>query len=321
MSGTASNPKLFIVPDQRGLERTIAGVQQIQNSEQFGSVEERTNAVNRALKGEWVNELTLMTPAEHAQDIMYEAFEASGRRRVTLAKQALKVFADCADAYVLLAEEDAKEIDAARLLFLKGVEAAKRTLPKEYFASPKFFGQFWKMIDTRPYMRARSGLASVLWAIGDRDAAIGHLQDMLRLNPTDNQGVRDPLLAWFLVVGRDKEAAALLQKYDGERSAVHMYGLAYLAFKQFGPSRRASNFLRAAFRANPFVPLVFIEEEAPVEPMGYCYGDRDEADFAVVTLIEAFAALPEFLKWVFGLIEKTMEMGEPEMGRFLAIEA
>ena len=38
-------------------------------------------------------------------------------------------------------------------------------------------------------MRARLGLAQALWAMGDQQAAIEHLHDMLRLNPGDNQGV------------------------------------------------------------------------------------------------------------------------------------
>jgi tetratricopeptide repeat protein len=41
-----------------------------------------------------------------------------------------------------------------------------------------------------PYMRARLGLAHSLWTAGRRDEAVQHLQDMLRLNPGDNQGVR-----------------------------------------------------------------------------------------------------------------------------------
>ena len=38
---------------------------------------------------------------------MYEAFDAhcSSARRIALAKEALQIFPDCADAYVLLAED------------------------------------------------------------------------------------------------------------------------------------------------------------------------------------------------------------------------
>ena len=78
---------------------------------------------------------------------------------------------------------------------------------------PKAFqehvGHFWSLLETRPYMRAREGLASKLWTMGRRDEAIKHLQDMLRLNPGDNQGVRYTLAGWLLAEGRDEELARL----------------------------------------------------------------------------------------------------------------
>ena len=45
------------------------------------------------------------TPLSKAQDLMYEAFESHDpMERVELAKKALELCPDCADAYVLLAE-------------------------------------------------------------------------------------------------------------------------------------------------------------------------------------------------------------------------
>ena len=44
--------------------------------------------------------------------------------------------------------------------------------------------------NTRPYMRARAALAECLWETGERDDAVAHWQDMLRLCPNDNLGVR-----------------------------------------------------------------------------------------------------------------------------------
>ena len=44
------------------------------------------------------------TALGRAQELMYEAFEADPRRQIALAKQALDICPDCADALVLLAE-------------------------------------------------------------------------------------------------------------------------------------------------------------------------------------------------------------------------
>ena len=49
---------------------------------------------------------------EAAQEIMYEAWETPARsKRIALARKALKISPLCADAYVLLAEEDAKSVE------------------------------------------------------------------------------------------------------------------------------------------------------------------------------------------------------------------
>src|SRR2546421_12928373 len=49
------------------------------------------------------------------------------------------------------------------------------------------FGHFWGFLETRPYMRARAGLASTLLQLGDIDSALAHYRDMLKLIPNDNQ--------------------------------------------------------------------------------------------------------------------------------------
>ncbi len=59
---------------------------------------------------------------------MYEAWNAQGARRAQLARKALEISPDCADAYVLLAEEKARTLGEARDLFVQGVAAGERAL-------------------------------------------------------------------------------------------------------------------------------------------------------------------------------------------------
>jgi len=74
-------------------------------------------------------------------------------------------------------------------------------------------GHFWGILATRPYMRVRQGLAAVLWALGERQVAIAHVQEPLRLNPGDNQGLRYTLATWLLAAGDDAALADLLRQY------------------------------------------------------------------------------------------------------------
>ena len=49
-------------------------------------------------------------------------------------------------------------------------------------------------------MRAREGLGLSLWISGARDEAVAIYQDMLLLNPHDNQGIRWVLASWLLAL-------------------------------------------------------------------------------------------------------------------------
>ena len=124
-----------------------------------------------------------------AQDLVYRAFQADDwQARVELARQALEISPDCADAYVCLAELAPTAQDALAE-WERGVAAGTRVLGGER-ALDRYAGHFWGMLETRPYMRARLGLAQCLWALRRREQAIGHCRALLRLNPNDNQGVR-----------------------------------------------------------------------------------------------------------------------------------
>ena len=199
------------------------------------------------------------TPLSKAQDLMYKAFESHDpMERAELAKKALELSPDCADAYVLLAEQ-AKRRKEALELFEKGVAAGERALGPEAFQ--EHVGHFWGLIETRPYMRAREGLASLLWTVGRRHEAIGHLQDMLRLNPNDNQGVRDTLAGWLLAEGSHEELVRLLKQYD-EDSATWAYTKALVAFRQNGDTTETRKLLKLAKAGEQARPGLPVEPEA-----------------------------------------------------------
>jgi hypothetical protein len=92
---------------------------------------------------------------DEAQQVMYDAWEAPTRKQaVALAKKALTISADCADAYNFLANEATKSLEEAIELFTKGVEAGKRAIGTNAFEEN--IGYFWGLLETRPYMRARA---------------------------------------------------------------------------------------------------------------------------------------------------------------------
>lgn len=172
------------------------------------------------------------TPLDAAQELMYRAWEATGRQRVELARRALAISPDCADAYALLAEETARSLTEARDLYAQGVAAGERVLGPVAFQEDA--GHFWGILKTRPYMRARAALAQCLWELGEREADVQHYRDMLRLNPSDNQGIRYVLAARLLEMGRDADLARLLKDYEDDGLAAWAYTSALLAYRLQG---------------------------------------------------------------------------------------
>lgn len=126
-----------------------------------------------------------LTSLERAQELAYDAMEAEGRLRIKRARQALSISPDCADAWVILAEAAATP-ELALERYKQAMTAGVRAIGAEKFES--LAGGFWGHLDTRPYMRARLGLAQTLRSLGRDDEALTHYRELLRLNPNDNQG-------------------------------------------------------------------------------------------------------------------------------------
>ena len=211
----------------RAMEKEIQEIGKQLRGKEFESVEEAQAFLEEMLESAEGLPIPAepSTPLEEAQELIYEAFETgSHRKRVQLAKKALKVSSDCADAYVLLAEETAKDPEEAKELYEKGVQAGESALGEEAFEEDA--GHFWGILETRPYMRARQGLALASWELGERSEAIAHYQQMLHLNPNDNQGVRYLLANALLEEGLDDDLGELLESYEDDAGAGWVYARA-----------------------------------------------------------------------------------------------
>lgn len=212
-----------------------------------------------------------------AQELMYDAWDAPTKRaRVALARKALRLSPLCADAYVLLAEETARSVAETLDFYRQGVEAGEMALGKAGFKS--YRGRFWGHLETRPYMRARCGLAQALWALDERDDAVAHYRDMLKLNPNDNQGIRYLLAACLVAMERDGELAALLKKYD-DGTAAWAFTRALAAFRRNGDTETSRRLLANALASNRHVPSFLMgDRKLPrAAPQYIAIGGEDEA--------------------------------------------
>ena len=212
-----------------------------------------------------------------AQELMYDAWDAPTKRaRVALARKALRLSPLCADAYVLLAEETARSVAETLEFYRQGVEAGEMALGKAGFES--YRGRFWGHLETRPYMRARCGLAQAMWALDERDDAVAHYRDMLKLNPNDNQGIRYLLAACLVAMERDGELAALLKKYS-DGTAAWVFTRALAAFRRSGDTETNRRLLANALASNAHVPSFLMGDwKLPrAAPQYIVIGGKDEA--------------------------------------------
>jgi len=267
------------VPDMRSNEWIFSAIREALEGRDFESVEDANAFLQAKLAaGDFTQKKkTGSTPLERAQDIMYDAWDAKGSTRIDLAYKALAVSEDCADAYVLLSHEASANITEAIRFLEDGVSAGERALGKKIFEEEA--GSFWGILETRPYMRARFDLAHLLYLEGKRAEAIAHMQDLLRLNPGDNQGVRHELAGCLLEEGEMEALQKLLDEYPEEYSAVWLYSRALMKFRQDGRTTEADACLVAAFEQNRFVPLYLLgKKRLPARLPDYRgLGDDNEA--------------------------------------------
>lgn len=243
------------------------------------------------------------TEADQAQAIMYDAWDAPARQQaVALARKALSISPDCADAYVLLAQETANSLDEEIQLYLRGVQAGEKALGKKTFKEDA--GYFWGLLETRPYMRARAGLAECLWLAGQREEAVEHWKDMLRLNPNDNQGIRYILLPHLIELGSD-DAGTLYEQYRDDGSAFWVYSKALLDFRAQGDSPSVNKSLAQALLRNRHVPAYLLgRKKMPRSlPDYYGLGDQNEAVVYTDGCKAAWDATPGALDWLAGNVK------------------
>ena len=285
-------------------ERGSAKVRRFLEQQEFASIDE----VNRALETASQQGLGLfgkpsdatgsrLTALEQAQELAYDGLEATGRRRIKLARQALAVSPDCADAWILLGEA-ASTPEAALDWYQHGVEAGERAIGSACFAES--VGQFWGLIGTRPYMRARLALAETLRTLGRIDEALDHYKELLRLNPDDNQGVRYLLLPALLEYGRDDDAGVLLANYEDDIQAIWPYGRALWLFRTQGDSADARSALQEARRTSPHVVRFLLDPEALpwADAPSFTLGSREEAAYAAGEFYDAFEKTSGALEWL-----------------------
>jgi tetratricopeptide (TPR) repeat protein len=232
-----------------------------------------------------------------AQQLIYDAWDCNDpRRQLDLANDALRISPLCADAYVILAHHAARGSRNEFEFWRRGVEAGQAALGAAF---DDYVGKFWGHLETRPYMRARLGLAMALWARGACEHAISHAREMLRLNPNDNQGVRYALAAWL--AGSEEEDDDGKPKFYPVSGFIEWEWTAALAaFRRGGDTATSRRLLDSAVSRYPaVVPYLAGAKRLPRVLPPYESGEpADEAINYVADHAFAWRSTPGALAWL-----------------------
>jgi tetratricopeptide (TPR) repeat protein len=149
-------------------------------------------------------------------------------------------------------------------------------------------------------MEARKGLADALWLDGRREEAVRHFSELIRLNPNDNQSIRDRLAPALIALGDDEAAEDLLSRYEEDITAAHHFNLALATFRRNGDDQASRERLADAVAANRHVPdllLGRLEVPYPI-PDTYALGSTDEAVLYFLEAEDAWDETPGALEWL-----------------------
>lgn len=144
------------------------------------------------------------------------------------ALRALEEDPDCVNAFMFLAQIQPtlkKEIQFNR----KAVAAGRRKFSDLIETiDPQGEHGLWGHTEARPFLSAMQELAGNLRVSGDVAAAIETFEEIMALNPGDNQGIREELLVLHLGEDDWDRAQAILDKYRDDGGCHFCYAKLFL---------------------------------------------------------------------------------------------
>jgi tetratricopeptide (TPR) repeat protein len=257
-------------------------------------------------------------PHELAQELAFRAYEAEeGEEALEHAERALQLDADNCDARTVKAYLVCEDMGTLIGELEQAVAAGERKLGEEFFTASS--GDFWSLVEARPYLRTVKQLAEVLWTVGRRLDAVARYELLLDLDPDDHLGNAVLLLGYYLSMGEIQRAWDVVEDHDDGGAVMSWAWVLLLVLTEDEDGAREA--LSQAMDANPYVApwlLGMGEPEAEVPLDAFIVpGSEDEAHICVDILAEAWLREPDAQWWLhdrlveLGLIDSPEENGGP----------
>lgn len=225
--------------------------------------------VFRVARGLPPRELALDEVLRHdeAQELCWQAMDfGTEDDALALALKAFRISPMCAEAYNLFAAYLAQNDGERLLLYRWAIRVAELYLGKRLFEEDR--GDFYSVLKTRPYMRARFQLALTLRRLGLYEEAISHLEEMLGLDTGDHLGARLILMTAYLEFGILDRARELIDKHRDDGGLYGSYSHLVWSWLKGVPADQFTRALKAALHSNEHIPTLLKNPETPVHFSG-----------------------------------------------------
>jgi tetratricopeptide (TPR) repeat protein len=167
-------------------------------------------------------------------------------------KSVLAQMPDHLDAlhHLAMVQSEQGLVKQARDLWEQSMRIGRKAFPPEFERGQDQLE--WGWLDNRPFLRCLHGLALVKYRDGEVEGALQFFQELLSLNPNDNQGVRALAAEALFKLGKFEETIKLTDKYRDDIMPETLYGRA-IAFFKLGRRKEATAALNKAIK---YLPLV-----------------------------------------------------------------
>ena len=218
------------------------------------------------------------------------------KNKAKYAKEALEIYADCADAYIILSKDSSLNNLQKKALLEKAVKAAENLLKIDNLetAEPELF----ELKIAEPLFGAKYSLAVHLWENEEKEAALENALEILKYNKQDNLMIRNIVVNWLLIEKEYTQLKHLLVKYEKDGLAAINYSRVALLYKT-NEIKEAENALRRAYKINPFVVTYILKQKTVPSSLPHIFklGSEEEAMKYVGSALEVWKD-PKMIQWI-----------------------
>jgi tetratricopeptide (TPR) repeat protein len=220
------------------------------------------------------------------------------------AKKALEIDPDFIDAEALINELSCKNIEDLKKRYEQLLTKEKKHLEDSGITFRENMGDFWGLVETRPYMRIKNNYMHLLLKMGKYRKAIEECREMLELCESDNLGVRYCLIALYAFLEDEDNAVKIYVKFERENSAFMLLALSALYYK-VDDYPKAEEYLEKLEKINPETKKAFMQiqtnNQSYLQEAGsadfYRPESSEEIILAIVDAAFLYQSTEGFLEW------------------------